>query len=275
VEARSLSKTEARVVLSLEADRQDLVTLTGIEERAGVSPGFARKLAHDLVQRGWLQRVRRGTYLLNPSHHGPDALPDSDPFRVGSRLFDRYYFGYATAAELLGFFPQASRVYYLVTPRRARVGSHGAARFRVVRITPARFFGTTTVVRRDQSIEVSDPERTILDCLNRPELSGGMPGVAQIFALAKPRLDWKRLGAYLDRFGNRALARRAGFLAEHVRPSLRPPASWVRSRLPRRGDPRVSLGPPSEYGRDGPDDSRWRVVRNVSDDQLFAEGEIR
>lgn len=275
MESRSLSKTEARVVLALEAEGQDLVTLVGIQKRAGVSAGFARKLAHDLVQRGWLQRVRRGTYLLNPSRHGPDALPDSDPFRVGSRLLRPYYFAYATAAELHGFFPQASRVYYLVTTERRAVGARPATRFRVVRVRPARFFGTQSIVRRSETLVVSDPERTVLDCLSRPELSGGMAGVAQIFGLAKPRLDWRRFGSYLARLGRRSLALRAGFLAERVRPSVRPPPSWIRSRLARPSEPFVPLAPPSVHGRRGPRDPRWHVIRNVTDAQLFAEGEFR
>jgi predicted transcriptional regulator of viral defense system len=275
VEFRSLSKTEAKVVLSLEAEREDLVTLAGIQKRAGVSSVFARKLAHDLVRRGWLQRVRRGTYLLNPSRHGPEALPDTDPLRVGSRLVGPYYFGYATAAELHGFFPQASRVYYVVTTERYSARGHPTAQFRIVRTKPSLFFGTQTVTRRGESLVVSDPERTVLDCLGRPEFSGGMAGVAEIFALAKPRLDWRRLASYLGRFGNRSLALRAGFLSEHVRPSIRPPSSWVRPSLPSPEEPFVPLGPPSTHGRRGPHDSRWHVIRNVSDAQLFAEGEIR
>ena len=272
---RSLSKTEARVILSLEAEGLDLVTLVGIQQRAGVSSGFARKLAHDLVKRGWLQRVRRGRYLLNPSHHGPDALPDTDPLRVGSRLLEPYYFGYATAAELQGLFPQASQVYYIVTTARYRAGKRSAARFHIVRVLPSRFFGTRTLERRGETLVVSDPERTILDGLNRPEFSGGMAGVAQILALAKPRLHWRRFGSYIDRFANRSLTLRMGFLAEHVRPSLPPPSSWVGPRLARPEEPFVPLGPPSVHGRHGDRDARWHIIRNVSDAQLFAEGEIR
>ncbi len=275
VESRSLSKTEARVILSLEADRQEVVTLAGIQDRAAVSPGFARKLAHDLVRRGWLQRLRRGKYLLNPSRHGPDAIPDSDPLRVGSHLVEPYYFGYATAAELLGLFPQASGVYYLVTTQRFRSPQGASAPFRVVRVEESRMFGTRTMVRRGETLVVSDPERTVLDCLDRPEFSGGVPGVAEIFALAKPHLDWRRFGSYLDRFGNRSLVLRAGFLAEKVRPSLRPPASWVRPRLARPTEPFVPLAPAATHGRRGSRDLRWHVIRNVSDDELFAEGEIR
>ena len=275
MEFRSLSKTEAKVVLSLEAEREDVVTLTGIQKRAGVSPVFARKLAHSLVRRGWLQRLRRGTYLLNPSRHGPEALPDMDPLRIGSRLVDPYYFGYATAAELHGLFPQASRVYYVVTTQRYGVPAHALGKFHVVRTRSSRFFGTQRMARRGEALVVSDPERTVLDCLERPEFAGGMAGVAQIFALVKPRLDWRRIASYLDRFGNRSLTLRAAFLAERIRPSIRPPSSWVRARLPRPDEPFVPLGPPSSHGRRGPHDSRWHIIRNISDAQLFAEGEIR
>jgi predicted transcriptional regulator of viral defense system len=275
MDVRSLSQTEAKVVLSLEAEGLELITLAGIRERAGVSPGFSRKLAHDLVQRGWFQRLRRGTYLLNPSRHGPDALPDADPLRLGSRLVEPYYFGFATAAELEGIFPQASRVYYLVTTTRWVPGNDRASQFHVVRVAPTRFFGIRTLLRRGVELKVSDRERTLLDALNRPEFAGGMAGVAQMFALAKPRLDWRRFGSYLDRFGNRSLALRAGFLAEHVRPSVPPPGSWVRTRLPDRNEPYVPLGPPKNHGRRGRTDPRWHVVRNVPDAALFAEGQIR
>lgn len=272
--ARSLSQTEARVVLSLEADGREVVSLEQIRRRAGVSPGFARKLAHGLVRKQWLQRIRRGTYLLNPSRHGPDALPDTDPLRVGSRMVAPYYFGYATAAELLGLLPQASRVYYVVTTARWTPSLNRSIEFRSVRLAPRRFFGRLSLRRRGVTIRVSDPERTILDCLDRPEYAGGLAGVVRVLGLAKPDLNWSRLGAYLDRFGNRSLALRLGFLAEHVRGSLPPPGAWVREHRARPEEPFVPLGPPSIHGRTGPRDDRWHIVRNVPDRQLFAEGEM-
>jgi predicted transcriptional regulator of viral defense system len=275
VRFRSLSKTEAKVILSLEAEERDLVTLDEIERRIGASRGFARKLAHDLVKRGWLRRIRRGTYLLNPSRYGPEAVPDSDPLRVGSRLVRPYYFGYATAAELQGLFPQASRVYYVVTTTRWTPGKELAGLFRPVRVARKHFFGTHTLRRRDVPLIVSDPERTVLDSLNRPELSGGMAGVAEIFALAKPTLNWTRYASHLDRFGNRSLSLRAGFLAERIRPSIRPPELWIRRRLAHPTEPYVPLGPPKTHGRRGERDARWHVIQNVSDAELFAEGQIR
>ncbi len=275
MESRSLSKTEAKVVLSLEAEGRELVPLSEIRKLAHVSPGFARKLAHELVRRGWLQRVRRGVYLLNPSGRGPDAIPDLDPLRLGSHLVDPYYFGYSTAAELHGLLPQASRVYFLVTTARRTLAKQSESRYRIVRVKPAHFFGTATLVRRGASIVVSDPERTLLDCLNRPELAGGLAGVVQILSLAKPHLDWDRFGSYLRRFGNRSLILRAGYLAERVRPSVRVPTSWIRTQVARPGEPFVPLDRAIPHGRTGPRDDRWHVIRNISDPLLFAEGEVR
>lgn len=272
---RSLSATEAQVVLSLEAARTEDVSLEAIERLARVRPGHARKLAHGLVAKGWLQRVGRGRYLLNPSGYGPDAVPETDPLRLGSRLVHPYYFGFATAAELWGLLLQPGRTYYIVTPRRSEVSLDGPSRFRLVRVDPRRFFGVATLARRGQSLRVSDPERTVLDCLDRPELCGGLPGAVQVLARAKPRLDWDRLSRHLRRLGSRSLALRCGFLLQHVRPSVPTPRSWQERWLPGPQAPWVPLGPPRTYGRRGKRDRRWRVVRNVPERELLAEADAR
>ena len=270
--ARSLSGVEARVVLSLEERGEEEVSLDSIQTLGHVRRGFARKLAHDLVVKGWLQRLGRGRYLLNPSSYGPEAGPESDPLRVGRHLVQPYYFGFATAAELWGFLLQPGRTYYVVTPTRSALHVVRPARFHLVHVAPRRFFGTAPLRRRGQDLVVSDPERTVLDCLDRPELTGGVGGAVQVFARAKPRLAWDRLGRHARRLGNRSLAQRVGYLAERVRASIRPPRAWAERLLPRPSDPWVPLGPPRTYGRAGPRDRRWHLVLNVPERELVAEG---
>jgi len=270
---RSLSATESRVVLSLEADGESEFSLDAIEARAGVRRGYARKLAHGLVRKGWIERVGRGRYLLNPSRHGPEAIPDTDPLRAGSHIVRPYYFGYASAAELWGFLLQAGRVYYIVTPVRTSIRLTHPAQFQFVRMRPERFFGSKEIRRRNESVRVSDPERTVIDCVDRPDLSGGMGGAVQVIDRAKPRIEWSRLSDYLERMNNRSLALRVGFLAEQVRPSVSPPRSWGKRWRARPGDPWVPLGPPRTFGRRGSHDPRWHIIRNVPDRVLYAEVE--
>jgi predicted transcriptional regulator of viral defense system len=275
VRQRSLSSTEARVVLSLEAADRDELSLDDIQSLARVRRGFARKLAHDLAKKGWIQRVGVGRYLLNPGRHGPEALPDSDPLRVGSRLVRPYYFGYASAAELWGLLLQAGRVYYIVTPTRTTLRITSPAQFRFVRVRADRFFGVRPIDRRAEKIQVSDLERTLIDCVDRPELSGGLAGAVQVISRALPRIDWGRLTRHLVRMKNRSLALRVGFLIELVGAGHGPPASWSTRWRARRREPWIPLGAPRVYGRRGTHDARWHIVRNVPDRILFSEVEPR
>jgi predicted transcriptional regulator of viral defense system len=271
VRARSLSEAEARVVLGLESRGQARITLSELRRSARVSPGFARKLAHNLVRKGWLQRIRPGLYLLNPSEHGPDAIPDTDPFRVGALLASPYYFGYATAAELLGLLPQAGRVYYVVAPVRSRRIRRGNAEFRFVHTSARAIWGTRSIERRGVSLVVSDPERTVIDVVTRPELAGGLPGAARILFAAKPTLDWDRMAQYVGRAQRPSLAQRIGFLGQRVRPEFPMPTRAERAFRPRRSASYAPLGPPSVYGRRGQHDPGWRVLDNVGPARLLEE----
>jgi predicted transcriptional regulator of viral defense system len=226
METRSLTRPGARVVLSLEDEGLEDVSLEERQRRAQVSRAFARKIAHTLVQKGWLQRVGRGRYLLNPARHGTEAVPDTDPPRVGTRLARPDYFGYATAAELLGLLPRASRVYYVVTSSRGDSRVRHVAQFLRVHVDPARFFGTRAFVRRGERVVVSDVERTILDCLARPEFSGGLGGFVRVLESAGGRIRWDRLRGYLVRYGERSVAVRLGFLTERLQRPRTPPGRW-------------------------------------------------
>ena len=272
---RSLSATEAKVVLALEEARQSDVSLDDVERLAGVRRGFARKLAHGLLAKGWFERLGGGRYLLNATARGPDAVPETDPLRLGSRLASPYYFGYATAAELWGLLLRPGRTYYIVAPRRPTVRIIGPSTFRLVHAEPERIFGLTTVARRGERLRVSDLERTVLDCLERPDLAGGFPGAVGILSRASGRLSERRLAAYLRRWGNESLGRRLGYLLEtlargsptrrkvSVSSSVSAPTPWV------------PLAPASRYGRTGTRDGRWHVVRNLPDTELLAEVERR
>ncbi len=273
--ARSLSSLEARVVLSLEEEGRDAVTLGELQRRAQVSSGFARKLAHNLGQKGWLQRIGAGRYLLNPGRHGPDAVPETDPLRIAAHLAAPYYLGFATAAELLSLLPQASRVYYVVTPQRGSSLATKSVEFRRIRVQPRRFFGFRELKRRGQTLLVSDLERTVLDCLSRPDLAGGLGGVVQVLQSALAEMDWNRLAAYVGRMESRSLALRLGYLIEWLAPPRRPPRRWIETLRARPSEPYVPLGTPREYGRKGLHDPRWHVIRNVPESRLRAEVDLR
>ena len=73
----------------------------------------------------------------------------------------------------------------LRTPRSV----HGHE-YRFVTVKPTDLFGLTQVwITKQQSVMVSDKERTILDALRQPQYAGGIPEVAK--ALWMSRDDFK------------------------------------------------------------------------------------
>ncbi len=55
--ARTLSKGEAKVVLDLEWRDSKVITVAELRSMLGASEGYARFLAHRLVEKGWLDKL--------------------------------------------------------------------------------------------------------------------------------------------------------------------------------------------------------------------------
>lgn len=271
---RSLSVAESKVVLAMEARGQEMLQLEDIVDLAGVSPDYARKLAERLSAKGWIQRVGRGRYLLNPAKAGPDAIPDMNAFRVGSKLVSPYYFGYATAATYHSLLTQASRTYYVVTTSPHAPTLSEPAEFRIVRVPRNKFFGIQEGEKYGARIVVSNAEKTVVDAVDRPDHVGGIPAVAQIIANAKKRLDYAKLATYARRMHSKSLVQRLGYLLDHVVPEKRPPRNARAALLELRGEAFVALASPTRHGRSGRYVSEWRIIANVPESELLGEVSI-
>jgi predicted transcriptional regulator of viral defense system len=221
-----------------------------------------------------LQRLGGGDYLLNPAREGPEAIPETNPYRVGSHLVSPAYFGYGTAANLHGLLTQVFRTCFLVSLVRKKVSISQPTDYRIVHVSQRKFFGSTSIEKYGSWIQVSDLEKTVLDCVDRPAFAGGIPGVVQIISAAKPRLDYQRLRDYAKRVGNRSLVQRLGFFLKLVRPNIAVPPSFEAFLRRLRGDSFVLLGSPKHFGRTGKLDRQWRVIVNLSDPRLFGEVQV-
>jgi predicted transcriptional regulator of viral defense system len=250
---RSLSGQESKVVLGLterhrrEATRAEIVELLGRSEKA------ADHVIESLRRKGWLERATWGEYLLVPPEQGPDALGDSNLLALASRIADPYYVGFGTAAAHYGFTTQHRNVIYVVTTVRLRGREVGESRVRIVNLSSTKFFGFEAVDVLGYKVMISDREKTAIDCVDHPELAGGVGEAATVLATAARRFDWNKAAGYLERIGSGALARRVGWLIDYVKADV-PPAA--RERL-------LHLAAQSRKTWLGPDPARARAVENA------------
>lgn len=135
---------------------------------------------------------------------------------LASRIADPYYFGYGTAATHYRFTTQHRHVVRLVTPVRARNRHVLDTDVRIVNPVERKFFGFGPVDVLGYSVMMSDREKTVIDCIDRPDLAGGEGETAAILATACRHIDWHRAAVYMERIASLTLTRRFGWLADHA-----------------------------------------------------------
>jgi predicted transcriptional regulator of viral defense system len=186
-----------------------------VKEYVAVSLDYAlRRLQREKVLRR-PEDGSRGMYLV-------DGAFLSDPIEaIKTVMGDKTVFGYGTALFLHGLSRYAllSEYYVLATGRRNRrpFGAH------LVRFVKAPLEGTVGVVKQKHglaSIQVTDLERTLIDCIHRPKYAQGWENV--LHALNRVRkIDCDRMMAYVKQYRTPSLVAKVGLVLEHYGPTWR------------------------------------------------------
>jgi predicted transcriptional regulator of viral defense system len=213
----SLSHAEATFLTELAAQGKDIFTTRDAYRILG-SGKPTRDTLERLVDKGWLERVERGRYLIVPLEAGPERVWTEDALVLASHLVNPSMVAYWSALSHWNLTDQVPRVTYVQTPIRKenRTPVVLGMRFRIVRVKREKFFGGHTVRVGESPVQVTDPEKTLIDCLDRPELCGGVAEVARALREGDGEINWERATGHLRRFGSGAVVKRLGFLVESM-----------------------------------------------------------
>lgn len=247
----TLSPWEQRVYLELAA-RQIVRTSEGAELLG--KEKTARDIFSRLRLKGFAQRILRGVYLIVP----PESLGRehvADPLVLASRIpRGEYFLSHHTALELHGIAHTVfSTVYVAVDRAHPRFTFQGTTYWFV---STKHLFGITKTIRSGQEVQFSDLERTVVDCVRRPDLAGGLEEILKSFA-SLPHLNGSRVLAHLERIGERSIYHRLGFILSIVGNRARIPKELIRD-LRDRLSMRVYYLLPGQKG--GRLVKKWRLI---------------
>jgi predicted transcriptional regulator of viral defense system len=161
---------------------------------------------------------------------------------------------------------QPNLVIYTTTSRPLRSRTIWGTEFRFVRCKPEHMFGITQLwVNKQETVAVSDVEKTILDGLKQPEYCGGLPEVAKGLWIKKAELQPSKLVSYALQLGIGAVVRRLGFLMDLYQIGSSQDLEELQKQLSAtymRLDPSI----PAE----GKHLSRWKLQLNIPPEELEA-----
>lgn len=265
--AIGLSTTESAFLTTLAGEGRTLFTVDEAYAYWG-DGNRTRVRLHELETKGWIERLERGKYIIIPLEAGPGREWSENPFIIAAQLVQPAAVAYWTALHHWQFTEQVPRITYVQTTTR-KVPSRKTVlgtEFQFVTVMARKFFGHGRGSIGRYGYRITDREKTILDCLDRPDLSGGIPEVVKALRSADG-IRWAHQDDYLVRMGSGAVVKRLGFLVERM--GLRIPereerlARW-RERLT-HGLAMLDPSSPREAHRI---ETRWRVQVNLEESLL-------
>jgi len=263
-----LSHLEQTIYFASQRRGVNLLNADVVTRLVDVSRKHAVNLLSSMARKGALYRFGRGRYVVIP----PDVLYERKSYVVDPHLIidelmkangagNLYYVAYQSAAALHGAAHQLPFALMVATPHQRRPIELGQARIQFVQLKRLKFFGFREMSYHEAHLNVSNHEKTILDCLERFDLCGGVDEVARTISVLLEGTTSDTLLDYLNRMGNQALTQRLGLILERLSTLQVVDESLIADIAQLVGEHVYPLDPHGPGG--GGLETRWRIRENI------------
>lgn len=245
---------------------QPAFTLADAQEITGLNSQLASSLLHKAVQRGIVSRLKPGLFVIVPQELGTSSEYTGNPYLTAKRLAGSApcFISHASAMEIHRMVTQPQLVVFASSAKRLQSRSLHGTEFHFVLVKPEHYFGNAKHwVTKQESVDISDLERTVIDGLRQPEYCGGVTEVAKGLWMRHQDMKTNKLVEYALRMGNGAVIRRLGYLLELYAIAPENELSLLRDMLSETYAPLDTLLP-----KEGPHLRRWRLQLNITPQEL-------
>ena len=168
-----------------------------------------------LENQGFIERIEKGKYLIIPLS-GEKGKYTLHEFVIGSYLVKPYAISYWSALHFYGFTEQIPSTVFVQTTARKKKSllEIFGVKYRIVRVKQEKFYGLRKEWIEETPVNITDKEKTIIDCLDKPKYAGGIIEVAK--ALKTGSLNYQQLNTYALQIDNYSVVRRLGYLCERM-----------------------------------------------------------
>ena len=263
---KTVGKQTAPLLNTLYDRAQTTFTLANVIEITGLRSALASSLLYKAAKRGLFSRLKRGVWVLVPPEMGSATEYAGNPYLVAQRLVGDApsFISHSSAMEIHRMVTQPQFVVFASSTKRVPNRTLNGTEFRFVLIKPDHFFGTTRHwVTKQESVDISDLERTVIDGLRQPEYCGGVTEVAKGLWMRHADMQPAKLVDYGLRLNVGAVIRRLGYLLELYRIAPEHELARLRQSLTSIYQPLDPILP-----REGPHVARWRLQVNISPEEL-------
>ncbi len=210
---KGLGKKES--LLLSELARQNKAIFTARDAKAILKENAYLTL-HQLKRKKWILTIKGGLYAIVPLDigiKGAESFIVHD-FVIASHLTKPYYIGFWSALNYHGLSDQIPKSVFICTTRAKKPVSVLNSRFVFVQLTKAKFVGIEKAVIEGRNINISNKDKTLVDCLDHPEHAGGIDEIGKAIYFNHEELSFGKIREYGLKSQSVAVFKRLGFLLE-------------------------------------------------------------
>ncbi len=201
--SENLNQQQIDFMLSLDAYELEIFTLEELKKQFGQQFVDINELVENLVHKKILSRIERGKYC---------RANFTDEKVIGCFISNSGAIAYWSALNAHGFTEQFPNNVFIQTSKPKRNKTVFGTSYKFVNAAPSKITGILTQGQGNKKYWITDIEKTIVDCFDLPEHSGGYAELIRAFNHAKLGSD--KMVAYCMAIDNIAATKRMGFLSE-------------------------------------------------------------
>ena len=202
----------------LAKDKQSFSYKEAINILKDSSVNAIKELLSDMTKRGLLMRVKKGVYYIIPYEQDAEQfMPNWHLLASSLAEGTSHYIGYYSALQIHGLITQPSLHEMIVVNKQIRPSTITVKNvdFQFIYHNEKHFFGAKmTWIDSYYKVLCSDLEKTIIDCVFKPEYAGGIVEIAKAIHTANNKIDFNKLLKYCIQFDSQAVIKRLGFLLD-------------------------------------------------------------
>lgn len=210
---KGLSKKESLLLSELARENKPIFTVKEAKKILKEEPYLT---LYSLKEKKWILALKSGLYAIVPLDIGIKGSEDFivHDFVIASHLVKPYFIGFWSALNYHGLSDQIPKSVFIATKKAKKPLSILSTEFVFIKLTENRFMGIEKIEMEGQKINMSNINKTIADCLDHPEHSGGVEEVARAIYFSHKELDLNKIKEYALKMKNITILKRLGYILE-------------------------------------------------------------
>lgn len=246
----ALSKKESFILSDLARKDKNIFTIKDLK----AYDKTAKKISHSLMKKKWILQLKRGLFVVVPLDAGTKgagayAVPD---LTVPQYLVKNYYISYGSALNYHGFSEQLFREIFVATDKAKKPVRLVDSKIIFVHLSNKKFFGIEKIKIEGKEVKIADKEKTIIDCLEKPQYCGGIEEIAKAIYFNFEELNLDALITSGEKIGNSCVLKRLGYLLEKLK------GITIKAKLSKNYCWLDPLGK-----KKGQYNSKWKIIVNM------------